>query len=87
MRRLVSSTLRRGWAVNEGEWLPQADFAAIALPVRAGRRVVAAINLVFPKSAVSRVELARRYVLPLRELVESIGARLERSRGTHGAHG
>ncbi|MFM1989788.1 MAG: hypothetical protein RJA99_2745 [Pseudomonadota bacterium] len=77
MTRLLAATRRRGWATNEGEWLPQADFAAIALPVIAHGRVVAAINLVFPRTAVDRREVEQRRVPRLRELVAAIGARLE----------
>lgn len=78
VRRILASTRRRGYATNEGEWLPQADFGAIALPVIAGGRVMASINLVFPRSAVSRPELERRYLPQLAALTREIAEQLER---------
>jgi IclR family mhp operon transcriptional activator len=76
MERLLAATRRRGWATNEGELLDQADFAAIALPLRSRGRVVAAVNLVFPKNVVPPRDVARRYVPLLRTLVDTIGLRL-----------
>lgn len=78
MARLVAATRRRGHATNEGEWLAQADFGAIAMPVRVGinGRVAAAVNLVVPRSAMRSRALLRRQVPALADLVRTIGERL-----------
>lgn len=73
VQQLVAQTLERGYAINEGEWLQQADFAAVAVPVHAGQRLLAALNLVFPKAAVSERDLQQRFVPALRRLADAIG--------------
>jgi hypothetical protein len=47
-------TPRRGYADNDGEWIREAAFAAVAVPAVAGRRLLGAIDRVFPKAAVAR---------------------------------
>ncbi|MDZ5458707.1 hypothetical protein [Azohydromonas lata] len=71
--RLVEETLERGYAVNEGESIPQANFAAVAVPVHAGSRLLAAMNLVFAKAAVSSNDLQQRFVPALKRLAHSMG--------------
>lgn len=71
--RLVAATLAQGYAVNDGEWEREADFAAVAVPLHSGRRLLGALNLVFPKQAVAREDLEARFVPALRRLASSIG--------------
>ena len=71
--RLLQATRRRGHAVNEGEWTREASFAAVAVPVMAGERLLAALNMVFPKAAVSGKDLENRFVPALKQLAASIG--------------
>ena len=71
--RTLRDTVRRGYAYNDGEWLREASFAAIAVPVMAGDRVLAAVNLVFPKAAVSKKDLESRFVPALKRLASAIG--------------
>lgn len=78
VRALLDETRQRGYAVNEGEWIREADFAAVAVPVFAGPRLLAAVNLVFPKTAVSADDLQARFVPALGRLAAKIG---QRSRG------
>jgi IclR family mhp operon transcriptional activator len=73
--RVVRDTQRRGWAYNDGEWAREAAFAAVAVPVVAGRRLLASINLVFPRAAVPRADLRSRYVPALQALAREIGRR------------
>ncbi len=73
VQRLIAQTLERGYAVNEGEWMREADFAAVAVPVRAGARLLAALNLVFPRAAVSERDLQQRFVPALQRLADTIG--------------
>lgn len=71
--RVLGETRERGYAYNDGEWIREPEFAAIAVPVHAGRRLLASINLVFPKSAVPRADLDARYVPELLRLAGAIG--------------
>jgi IclR family mhp operon transcriptional activator len=71
--RVLGETRERGYGHNDGEWIREPEFAAVAVPVRAGRRLIAAINLVFPKSAVRRDEIEARYVPELLRLARAIG--------------
>lgn len=75
--RLLAETRARGYARNDGEWAPQAAFAAIGVPIRIGRQPIAAINLVFPRDALMRKDLQARYVPGLKRLAGAIG------RGAH----
>ncbi|CAN7579441.1 DNA-binding transcriptional regulator [Pseudorhodoferax sp. LjRoot39] len=77
VKRMVRATQRRGYSVNEGEWIREAGFAAIALPVFAGPRLLAALNMVFPKGAIAPAELRRRYLPMLQQLAETIGKNSE----------
>jgi IclR family mhp operon transcriptional activator len=73
VRRVIAETKRRGYAYNDGEWLREAAFAAIAVPVHCGQRLLAAMNMVFPKSAVSATDLRNRFAPTLTRLSDSIG--------------
>ena len=73
VRRVIADTRRRGYAYNDGEWLREADFAAIGVPVFSGERLLAALNMVFPKAAVPARDLRARFVPALQRLSQSIG--------------
>ena len=45
----------------------------MAVPVRSGKRLVGGINLIFPKAAVSREEVQKRYLPRLRQLALRMG--------------
>lgn len=71
--QLIAETEARGYAVNDGEWAREADFGAVAVPVRSGARLLGALNIVFPKSAVARSDIEQRFLPALKRLAESIG--------------
>ena len=71
--RVLRETQKRGYGLNEGEWSPQADFGAIAVPVFSKEHLFAAINMVYPKSAVKPGDLASKYLPALRKLAAAIG--------------
>jgi IclR family mhp operon transcriptional activator len=73
VRRVLKATRERGYAYNDGEWQQQAGFAAVAVPVHAGERLLAALNLIFPKASVSRKDLEERFVPALRRLAGALG--------------
>jgi IclR family mhp operon transcriptional activator len=72
--KMVRETRRRGYAVNEGEWSLEAEFGAIAVPVFCGTRLLAAINMIFPRDAVSPKDLKTRFATRLTRLASSIGS-------------
>ncbi len=73
IRRMVRETRRRGYAINEGEWVTEAHFSAIAVPVHSEDKLLGAINLIFPKDAVSPKDMKERFAPRLRKLAASIG--------------
>jgi IclR family mhp operon transcriptional activator len=77
VQRVLEETGRRGYAYNDGEWMREAEFAAIGVPVHSGQRLLAALNMVFPKAAVSPKDLENRFVPALRRLAHSIGTASE----------
>lgn len=77
--QMLEKVRRQGYATNEGEWSQQSKIAAIALPVRHKEHVLAAINIVFLKKAVSVAEAGERLLPHLRAAVEKIETRLNDS--------
>jgi len=71
--RVLRQTRSTGYGFNHGEWAREPDFAAVAVSINAGDRVLGAINLVFPKSAITAIELDRRFLPALRRLADEIG--------------
>ena len=72
--KMVRDTRRRGYAVNEGEWSLESEFGAIAVPVFSGTRLLAAINMIFPRDAIPPRDLKSRYATRLTKLAHSIGS-------------
>lgn len=72
VKRILRETLRRGYAVNKGEWASEASVTAIGLPIRIGEHAIGAINLVMQRHLVSDREIATRYVPLLRTLADEI---------------
>jgi IclR family mhp operon transcriptional activator len=77
--QMLEKVRRQGYATNEGEWSQQTKIAAIALPIRHNEHVLAAINVVFLKKAISINEAAERLLPHLRTAVEKIETRLNES--------
>jgi IclR family mhp operon transcriptional activator len=67
---IIVDTQRRGyaWSINEAE----TGISGIALPVRAGRHVAGAINVIFFTRALNPQEAAERYLPALKEAVQTI---------------
>ncbi|PUE50564.1 hypothetical protein B9Z47_02075 [Limnohabitans sp. 2KL-1] len=74
VHQVIDTTRRRGFALNAGEWSSEARFCAAGVPVTSAGQLLGAINLVFPKDAVSLEEMESRYVPRLKSLALSIGA-------------
>jgi DNA-binding IclR family transcriptional regulator len=67
--------------MNTGEWGSQPEVSAIACPVMDRGRAVAAINLVFMRSAMDLGTLRRRYAPQLRALAADMSEGLSASGG------
>ena len=75
--QMLEKTRRQGYATNDGEWQQQQKIAAIAVPVRHRGHILACINVVFLRKAVSVGEAARRYLPELQAAVRKIERRLD----------
>lgn len=76
VHRAIEETRSRGFAVNRGEWTRESRFSAAAVPLFAGGQLLGAVNMVFPKDAISLEELTDRYVPKLKAMALAIGARI-----------
>lgn len=47
IRRLLSETRQRGYAINQGEWDIEPKFGGVAVPLKYQGRVLACLNLIF----------------------------------------
>jgi len=72
VQRILHETLERGYAYNDGEWSPESSFAAIGVPLTWEDRAIGALNLVFPKGAVSQEALDAKFVPALKRLSHAI---------------
>ena len=72
VRRILRETRKRGYALNQGEWLAEASVLAVAFPIRSGDHAIGAVNLVLRTQQMSERQLATRYVPELRKLAEEI---------------
>lgn len=77
VQQMLEKVRRQGYATNDGEWQQQLKIGAIALPVRHQGQLLACINVVFLKKAISVSEAAERFLPELRAAVAKIEACLE----------
>lgn len=78
--RIVAETRRRGYGLNQGELVDEADVTAIAYPIFEGPRALGAINLVLMRDAVTLREIRGRYVPLLGALAREISQRITAAR-------
>lgn len=76
VEQMLEKVRRQGYATNDGEWNQQIKIAAIAVPIRHNGHVLASINVVFLKKAMSLAEAVERYLPELNSAVGKIQARL-----------
>lgn len=75
--RMLDKVRQQGYATNDGEWNQQTRIAAIAVPVRHDDHILATINVVFLKKAMSLAEAARCYLPELQSAVRKIESHLD----------
>lgn len=61
VRLLLQATRERGYGVNDGDWMGQPAFGALAAPIRYRRRVLACVNIIFSRRAVTLTQAMSRY--------------------------
>ncbi|MBS1142300.1 MAG: regulatory protein, IclR [Proteobacteria bacterium] len=76
VEQMLEKVRRQGYASNDGEWNQQLKIAAIAVPVRHNGTVLASINVVFLKKALSVPEAVVRYLPALNRAVDKIETQL-----------
>jgi IclR family transcriptional regulator, mhp operon transcriptional activator len=74
--RMLESVLARGYAVYEGEWLSAGRFGTLAVPIEGVGRVIACLNFVFARKALSTAEAARRHIGDLQATAKAIERQL-----------
>lgn len=76
VEQLLEKVRQQGYASNDGEWSQQQKISAIAVPIRHNSNVLASINVVFLKKALSVTEAVQCYLPELNHAVEKIRTRL-----------
>lgn len=76
VEQLLDKVRQQGYATNEGEWSEQFKIAALAVPVRHNEAVLASINVVFLKKAISTKEAVERFLPHLQAAVHKIETQL-----------
>lgn len=78
IKRLIERLRRDGHALNDGEWQAEPHLGALAVPVFAGDAVLACLNVVYLRRALSAAEAAKKLLPALREAARGIQERVER---------
>ncbi len=73
---LLNKVREQGFATNDGEWGTQVKIGAIAVPIRHEAQVIACINVVFLRKAISVNDAVERYFPTLQAAVKNIEDRL-----------
>ncbi|MBS1161822.1 MAG: regulatory protein, IclR [Proteobacteria bacterium] len=79
VEQMLEKVRRQGYATNDGEWNEQLKISAIAMPIRHQDSVLACINVVFLRKAMSIAEAAERYQPELQAAINKIETRLKES--------
>lgn len=77
VERVLAKVRQQGYASNEGEWEQERKVSALALPIHHRGSILATINIVFLRKAMSVPEAAERYLPALRAAIEKIETALD----------
>jgi len=77
VEQMLEKVRRQGYATNDGEWNQQLKISAIGLPIRRQASILACVNIVFLRKAMSLAEAAERFLPHLRTAVAKIEQRLD----------
>lgn len=76
VKKVVEKTRERGYGWNYGDWGEEGKIAAIALPIKQGKKVLGCLNLVYIAKAMTIDEAASRYLPALERCVSRIESQL-----------
>lgn len=79
LEAILEKVRRQGYASNEGEWTSQLKISALALPIQHQGTILACINVVFMKQAMSIPDAAERYLPDMRAAIAQIEGQLAES--------
>lgn len=77
VERMLQKVREQGCATNDGEWQQQLKIGAIALPIHHAGHLLACINVVFLKKAISIEDAKLRFLPELARAVSRIEAALD----------
>ncbi|QEM80246.1 DNA-binding transcriptional regulator [Halomonas binhaiensis] len=77
VERLVNTTRQQGYGSNHGEWSPEKNFGAIALPIKSEEKLYGCLNLVFLRSTLSPEAAAYRYLDEMKRTIAKILVNIE----------
>lgn len=86
VERLLAKVRDQGYSTNEGEWKQETKIGAVGVPIRHRGNILATINVVFLRKAISLPDAAKAYVPELQAAVAKI-QRLLSERETGGEAG
>lgn len=78
IRNLVRQTRAEGFGSNQGDWADQRKIGAVAVAIPFGGRVLASLNVIYLRQAITSTEATRRFVPELQraaqEMVDALAA-------------
>lgn len=77
LEALIDKVRAQGYGSNEGEWNAQEKISALAVPIFHHEQVIATLNVVFLRKALSLAEAARQFVPELQAAAASIRDAME----------
>lgn len=81
VNRIVAATRKAGYAFAEGLWNRNPEYSGIGVPLLHDGRVIASLNMVYPKKALTKTQLREKYLPRLAGLAAAISARLRGESG------
>jgi len=77
VRQMLETTRERGYAINQGDWIGEGRFGAIAVPIMGKTGVIGCLDMVFSKRAIRMADAEMRYTPDLLATARAIerGAR------------
>lgn len=82
VERILERVRAQGYASNDGEWALERKISALASPIRHRGSILATINIVFLRKAMSVSEAGTRYLPILQATIGKIEGMLDRSSGS-----
>jgi len=77
-RTLVARLRSEGYALNDGDWQAEPHLGALAVPVFAGGRVLACLNVVYLRRAIGAADAVKKFLPALQAAAEAIRRGVEK---------